>query len=675
MTAEPTAAAAAPTESTTPTTFDAMKLSDALRRALVDVGYTKPTIVQSATFEPIAHGRDVIVQSKTGSGKTAAFGIPLLDRVVQPEKRVQAMVLCPTRELALQCATEFGRLGKYRGVSTTAIYGGASMSKQIDELEAGAQIVAGTPGRVLDHLRRGTLDVKGLRTIILDEADEMLSMGFAEELNAILSFIPAPGKRQALLFSATMPESIQRLARRHLVNPEFITLSTDNVAPSDITHYVYFVGSASRSTELARILEVEKPEGAIIFCNTKDETEKVSADLQRRGMAADYLNGDLEQSSRERVLAALRTGKLQYLVATDVAARGIDISNLSHVINFGFPESAEQYVHRTGRTGRAGRRGTAISLIGPKDIGNLYMLRLTYGIRPIERTLPSSAEEKTRREIERLALLREAIVSEPGEEAAALAKRLLTYDDSERLVAFLVGEFFHMATRQAVVQATAPAAVGAVSVKVSGDVTAAAHEARSAPREQEPRPSREGSRDRRESREPSRDARGPSAPRDREPRERPRRNEQSPAQASAPVAPAAAPAPSTEKPRRLDVHHAEGAQPVSEYENAEEGMGEIRIALGRRDGIRAGDIARLVRDKAGLQRRDMGRVFVRDRFTLVSVRDELVDKTLAALKDGTLNDAPLLAERGRLSIAPAAGAAIEDVVVPGARVPTFDDEN
>jgi ATP-dependent RNA helicase DeaD len=636
------------------TTFDAMNLSEPLRRALAEVGYQKPTAVQTAVFGPIANGRDVIVQSKTGSGKTAAFAIPVLDRLVQPEKRVQAMVLCPTRELALQVATEFARLGKHKATATTAIYGGASMSKQIDELQAGAQIVAGTPGRVLDHLRRGTLDVKGLRAIILDEADEMLSMGFAEELNAILEFIPPPGKRQALLFSATMPDSIQRLARRHLREPEFISLSTDNVAPTDITHCVYFVGNASRTTELARILEVEKPEGAIVFCNTKDETEKVSAELQRRGLDADYLNGDLEQASRERVLAALRSGKLQYLVATDVAARGIDISNLSHVINFGFPDSAEQYVHRTGRTGRAGRHGTAISLIGPKDIGNLYMLRLTYGIRPIERTLPSSAEEKTRREVERLNLLREAMTSEPGDEANAVAKRLLTHDDAERFVAFLVGEFFHMATRAAVVQATAPAAAAVP--------TPSAPEREKPARE--PRPAREA--------RPAREGRDEARGRDRrEPREARAAREQAESQAR-PAQPA------DEKPRRVDVHHVEGGQPAAEYENAEEGMGEIRLAVGRRDGVRAGDIARLVRDKAGLQRRDMGRVFVRDRFTLVSVRDELLDQTLAALKDATLNDVPLAAERGRLSMLPPSGASAESTAVsniPAPRVPRFDDES
>ena len=639
-----------------PATFDTMNLSEPLRRALAEVGYALPTTVQTATFEPIAAGRDVIVQSKTGSGKTAAFAIPLLDRVIQPEKRVQAMVLCPTRELALQVSNECARLGKYRGVMTTAIYGGASMTKQIDELKAGAQFVAGTPGRVLDHLRRGTLDVKGLRAIVLDEADEMLSMGFAEELNAILEFIPPREKRQGLLFSATMPDSIQRLARRHLKEPEFITLSTDNVAPSDITHYVYFVGSASRTRELARILEVEKPEGAIIFCNTKDETEKVSAELQRLGLQADYLNGDLEQSSRERVLAALRTAKLQYLVATDVAARGIDISNLSHVINYGFPDSAEQYVHRTGRTGRAGRRGTAISLIGPKDVGNLYMLRLTYGIRPIERTLPSSSEERTRREIERLKLLREAIAAEPGEDALALAKRLLTYDDVEQIVAFLVGEFFHMATRQALAQP--PVQAPPVVVRVETPPVAPRVERRPMRDEHSPR-----------------DARPREA---RDTRDRGPRPERGPERGPKPVAPAgiaATPAVVPERPRRVDVHHVPPSEPVLDDDGPEVGMEEIRLAVGRRDGIRAGDVARLVREKAGLQRRDIGRVFVRDRFTLVSVRAELFEKTLEALKDAQIGETPIAAEKGKMSISPAArvdAPAIPTISI--AKLPSFDDE-
>lgn len=578
--------------------FDGMNLSEPLRRALQEVGYVQPTAVQTAVFEPVVAGRDVIVQSKTGSGKTAAFAIPLLDRVVQPGQGVQVLVLCPTRELALQVTGEFSRLGKHKGVVAVAIYGGTSITQQTDELRAGPEVVCGTPGRVLDHLRRGTLDVRGLKAIVLDEADEMLSMGFAEEVQSIFEFLPQ--KRQGLFFSATIPEEIQRLAGRHLTHPEFISLSDDHIAPAEIEHYVYFVGLANRTRELARILEVEKPDSAIVFCNTRDETVAVVRELQRLGLDADLLSGDLEQPARERVLRAFRRGEIKYLVATDVAARGIDISGVSHVINYGFPESAETYVHRTGRTGRAGRRGTAISLIGPGDVGNLYLLRLTYGIRPIERALPSAAEERTRREIDRINLLREAFTSEPSEEALSLARRLLTHDDADKIVACLLAEFFDLAARQAIAQSS-PAKPATASVTVSTEAQPQSTVRVDAAKSVETRPA-----------------------------ERPARRGRSPV--------ATSPARAPERPRRIRIR---GDESALEDEEPDTGMEEIRLAVGRRDGVRAGELARLIRDKAGLSRHDLGRIFVRDRFTLVSVREDRLQSTIEALRDVSIGDRPL----------------------------------
>lgn len=597
-----------------PVTFESMNLSEPLRRALRDVGYVSPTAVQAATFGRIVEGKDVIVQSKTGSGKTAAFAIPLLDRVVTSERAVQVLVLCPTRELALQVAGEFERLGKYRGVKTAAIYGGASMVRQIEDLESGAQVVSGTPGRVLDHLRRGTLDVSRLKAIVLDEADEMLSMGFAEELNAILEFIPK--KRQGLLFSATIPDQVQQMARRHLHEPEFFGLSTDQISPTEIDHLAYFVTAANRARELVRIMEIEKPDGAMIFCNTKDETVIVANELQRLGLAADWLNSDRPQSERERVMGAFRAGQLKYLVATDVAARGIDVSNVSHVINFGFPEVPEQYVHRTGRTGRAGRRGTAISLIGPHDVGKLYFLRLTYGIRPIERSLPSAGEERTKREIDRLNLLREAFTTEPSDEALSLARRVIAHDDGERIVASLVSEFFNVATKQAIAEGLGAARSLGLALKPEEAPAATTPASISAEVAKAPLPSREG----REGRETR--ARG------------------TPTGQAARVRAA-------ERPRRIDVP---GEGPLDE-EGPEPGMEEMRLAIGRRDGIRAGDLAREIRERAKLERRDLGRIFVRDRFTLVNVRASKLEATLAALRDVSINDRPLSPERGK-SVAP-----------------------
>ncbi|HEU4405186.1 MAG TPA: DEAD/DEAH box helicase [Polyangiaceae bacterium] len=422
-----------------PPTFDALPLSPETRGALERMGYTHPTPVQRAVFEPATGGRDLVVQARTGTGKTTAFGLPIVEYAVRRSvKAVQVLCLCPTRELALQVSREVERLGEGRGVQLVAVYGGAPMGRQIDALAAGAQVVIGTPGRVLDHLRRGTLDPSAVRLLVLDEADEMLSMGFERELHAILDVLPK--ERQTLLFSATIPPDIERIARERLRSPEFITLSSDAVGALSVAHYVYFVTEDKLQT-LLRVLEIEAPESAIIFCNTKAETEVVAQGLARRGYRADWLNGDLPQSEREAVMSATRAGQLRFLVATDVAARGIDISHLTHVINYDFPESAEAYVHRTGRTGRAGRTGTALSLVRAQDVGNLYYLRLTYQIRPIERQIPTALELKTREEADLVGSLVDATsAASVHPDDMSLARRLLTHDRAEHVIAALLRE-------------------------------------------------------------------------------------------------------------------------------------------------------------------------------------------------------------------------------------------
>src|SRR5690606_24147438 len=373
---------------------------------LEEIGYTHPTPVQRAVFEPALKGKDLVVQARTGTGKTAAFGLPLVDTLAKPElKQAQALVLCPTRELALQITRELEKLAKNSQLGVVAVYGGAPMARQVQQIREGAQIVVGTPGRVLDHLTRRTLDAERIRVFVLDESDEMLSMGFLPQITEIWSMLPKG--HQTLLFSATLPPGVQRVAETRLRQPEFITLSGDHIGALEIQHFVY-VSHGDKLANLLKLLEIENPESAIVFCNTRDETKKVAAALKQEGFSADWLNADLAQNEREKVMARTRDGKLRYLVATDVAARGIDISHLTHVINHDFPESAEAYVHRTGRTGRAGRTGVAISLIAPGDIGNLYMLRLTYKIFPVERSLPTAREMKTREEADVVNLFVEA---------------------------------------------------------------------------------------------------------------------------------------------------------------------------------------------------------------------------------------------------------------------------
>ncbi|WP_438020665.1 DEAD/DEAH box helicase [Sorangium sp. So ce315] len=427
-----------------PPTFDVLPLSSELRETLAEIGYVHPTPVQLAVWEPVTRGRDAVVQARTGTGKTAAFGLPIVDHAVKRSlAQAQVLALCPTRELALQVSAEIERLGKRKGIKVVAVYGGAPMQRQIDALAAGAQVIVGTPGRVLDHLRRGTIVAKHIRLLVLDECDEMLSMGFERELTAILAELPA--ERQTLLFSATLPPDIERIARSKLRSPEFVTLSGDAVGALQIQHYVYLV-TGDKQGSLIRIIEVENPENAVIFCNTKDETEAVAAALKRQGYDADWLNGDLPQSDREKVMSATREGRLRFLVATDVAARGIDISHLTHVINYDFPQDAEAYVHRTGRTGRAGRTGTAIALITPQDVGPLYILRLTYKIRPLEKQLPTEGELKTRAEADLVAMLAEAFLPKGTHpEDLSLARRLLTHDQAEAIVAGLLRD--HLGAR------------------------------------------------------------------------------------------------------------------------------------------------------------------------------------------------------------------------------------
>jgi ATP-dependent RNA helicase DeaD len=429
-----------------PASFEEFKLSQTVADAIAAMGFESPTPVQVHTYERVLAGEDLIIQAQTGTGKTAAFGIPFAMKL-DPKGGIQALVLAPTRELALQVSREIDAIGKGSGVVSAAVYGGASFTKQVEDVGAGAQIVVGTPGRVLDHMRRGTIGFEKLKTLVLDEADEMLSMGFEKELSEIMSGLP--GARQTLLFSATIPEDIQRLAGRYMQGASIVSVSGDEIAAAAISHYVYLVSGGDRLPMLVRVLKQESPDSAIIFCNTKDETQAVARYLVEAGYNADWINSDLSQAERERVMAATRSASLRFLVATDVAARGIDISQLSHVINYTFPESLEVYIHRTGRTGRQGRAGAAISLIAPQDIGNLYFLRLTYKIFPIEKTLPDRDAELRAVELERLARLRAGIDGAAVSEFRALARRLLTAVDAERLVAGLLARQFDEEPRRA----------------------------------------------------------------------------------------------------------------------------------------------------------------------------------------------------------------------------------
>jgi ATP-dependent RNA helicase DeaD len=637
-------------------TFDSMALSPDVRQALDALGYVHPTPVQLAVFEPAVRGKNLVVQARTGTGKTAAFGLPIIDQIVRRGvPKVQALILTPTRELALQVARELESLGKNRGVRVVAIYGGAPMPKQVDELASGAQIVAGTPGRVLDHLRRKTLDPSGLRVFVLDEADEMLSMGFAKELHAIVESLPK--ERQGLFFSATIPPDIERLARSHLRDPEFVTLSSDQVGALEVAHFVYMLHGADKRQELVRILEIEDPESALIFCNTKDETQRVTEALQNKGYDAEWLNGDLEQRERERVMARAREGKLRFLVATDVAARGIDVSHLTHVINADFPETAEAYVHRTGRTGRAGRTGTAISIVGPKDIGNLYILRLTYKIRPIERQLPTAGELKTRVEADLVNMFAEAFLGQTTHpDDLALTRRLLTHSEAERIVAGLLRD--HLGARQA--SGRDPATEAAEARRAKNPLPAPAVPVE--PSLPDVPPIQEPAALKTRAIEPKRVPHR----RDERPEEVRHTVARAPRRARVPHAsfasweppvetdddqpiftePSASPRAERPAPPPLPRTSEEDLPPPVTGTGDEKGFAQVFVNVGRRDGARLGDFERLL-EVGGLLRGDMGRIRVRERNTFVSVRKEVVDLAVAAFTGQVIGGRQVIAEMAR----------------------------
>ena len=424
------------------TTFAELPISDELRLGIAERGYVSPTPVQASVFGPIMAGKDLICRSKTGTGKTAAFGIPLIERIAGGTRRASALVLCNTRELALQVAQELEALAKHKNISVIAIYGGAPMGAQTTALENGAEIIVGTPGRVYDHIRRGTLKLHEAKMAVLDEADEMLSAGFYEEVTKILDHLPST--RQTLLFSATVPPDIEHIVQKYLRDPETILLSGDVFTVDHIENVIYYVvDQYPKPRNLLYLLEREDPDGAIIFCNTRTDTELIANVLNRNGLDAEMLNGDLAQKDRERVMAKVKKGELKFMVATDIAARGIDISDLSHVINYSLPEDPAVYLHRVGRTGRMDKKGTAISLVAGSELVTLSALEKKYGIKFETRMLPTPDEAKSLWTEKQMKELRDAMGSGAAFEAhLPLARDLSSHPDGQILLAYALKYFF-----------------------------------------------------------------------------------------------------------------------------------------------------------------------------------------------------------------------------------------
>ncbi|WP_078322278.1 DEAD/DEAH box helicase [Mycobacteroides chelonae] len=406
-------------------TFADLQIAPEVLRAVSDVGYETPSAIQAATIPPLLAGSDVVGLAQTGTGKTAAFAIPILSNIDLTSKNTQALVLAPTRELALQVAEAFGRYGAHMPkLNVLPIYGGQSYVVQLSGLKRGAQVVVGTPGRVIDHLERGTLDLSHLDYLVLDEADEMLTMGFAEDVERILA--DTPEYKQVALFSATMPTTIRRLTKKYLHDPVEIKVEAKTSTAENITQRFIQVAGPRKMDALTRILEVETFEAMIVFVRTKQATEEVAEKLKARGFAAAAINGDINQAQRERTINALKSGTIDILVATDVAARGLDVERISHVLNYDIPHDTESYVHRIGRTGRAGRSGTAVLFVSPRERHLLKAIEKATGARLAEEPLPSVDDVNA----QRVTKFRDAITAALAAPEIELFRRLV--EDYER---------------------------------------------------------------------------------------------------------------------------------------------------------------------------------------------------------------------------------------------------
>lgn len=390
--------------------FENLGLSEETLKAVQDMGFEEPSPIQSVAIPLLMQGRDVIGQAQTGTGKTVAFGIPILEQVNPKDRRIQAIVLCPTRELAIQVSGELNTLAKHRlDVNVLPVYGGQPIDRQFRALRQGVQVVVGTPGRVMDHMQRGTINLEAVRIAVLDEADEMLDMGFREDIEFILE--AAPGERQTIFFSATMPPEILRLADSYLKNPALAKVSPKVLTVPNVEQIFYEVPRGSRLEAMCRTIDVFNPKLSIVFSNTKRGVDEIVEHLQARGYLADGLHGDMNQSQRDRVMGKFRGGNVEILVATDVAARGIDVGDVEAVFNFDIPSDVEYYVHRIGRTGRAGRAGRAFTFASGREFYKLRDIQHFTKAKMVQRAVPSVGDVEQAKTEKFLAQVRESMLA------------------------------------------------------------------------------------------------------------------------------------------------------------------------------------------------------------------------------------------------------------------------
>lgn len=371
--------------------FNDFKISKNIKKAIKNMGFEKPTTIQKLAIPEALKGKDIIGQAQTGSGKTVAFSIPILERIFIPDKSPQAIILCPTRELCMQVAGEIVKVGaNINKLKILAVYGGQPIGRQLRVLNKGVHIVVGTPGRVIDHIERGSLNLIGVDSVVLDEADEMLNMGFREDIELILRHTPK--QRQTLLFSATMPDEIKRIAKMHQHNPKFIKVSQNKKNIPKIKQFSFKTDERDKLEDMLRLLDVYEPKRSLIFCNTKKRVDFVVKHMRRRNYSVDSLHGDMTQKIRDKVMNKFRNGNIDILVATDVAARGIDVLNIDLVINYDVPQNVEYYIHRIGRTARAGNNGYAFTLVSPKEAHYFSNIKKRTNYKITKKNIPSFKE-------------------------------------------------------------------------------------------------------------------------------------------------------------------------------------------------------------------------------------------------------------------------------------------
>ena len=572
------------TTSAAPTSgFSALGLTDALANSLTALGYEEPTPIQREAIPALLEGRDLVGQAATGTGKTAAFALPLIQRTLATdgggarERQVRVLILTPTRELAMQVAEAVHKYGKALGVSAQPIYGGQAIQQQLRALRRGVDVVVATPGRALDHIGRGSLDLSGVRAVVLDEADEMLDMGFADDLEAILEAVPA--ERQTALFSATMPPRISSIAKRHLRDPVHVKVADEPVAAGDaprVRQVAYVVQRQHKVAALGRVLDMENPTAALVFCRTRTEVDELTETLNGRGYRAEALHGGFEQDQRDRVMKRFREGTVELLIATDVAARGLDIEHISHVVNFDVPSAPEAYVHRVGRTGRAGREGVAITFAEPREHRMLRNIEHVTGQKIQLESVPTVVDLRARR----LELTR-----------ASLEETLLEGDfDQYRVVVEALAEEYDVLD------------VAAAAVRLAHQSTSGADDEEQEIPTPVAYPADRGSRTRRDRGEGG----GGGGRGERSER--------------------------TGRGRRA---------------RSDTDVTRLYIGLGRLAGIRPGDLVGAIANEAGIDARAIGSIDIADRFSIVEVPEDAAESVIDALKQTTIRGKRVMVRRDR----------------------------